>query len=293
MHMGCSHSTEASDAASSASTTHAASMEQKGQRCADAAPAESAPAVELHGAAPVEAVLAVHVAEEPGAAPAEAVFVEETPVYVELAAAAAPAASAPAEPAATEAALAEVTLLVEEEPLVDAVSTAQAAEAAADEVAVPVAGEPGPALPAASEPAAGALPRADRPTVASLLPDKKVKRHVPNEWDLLGPEELEVLRKTRGWLGADLLARTPMDLLVAFPRGYAYKPDWAESCATYLERALLWRAEAGADSILQEVLPRRALFEELCASGTIGHDAHGHVRTDSPAVPIPSPSPRT
>lgn len=120
---------------------------------------------------------------------------------------------------------------------------------------------------------------ARRPTEETLLPEPKDKRSgatLAEEWDDLDADELEVLRKVRGWLGAEAFERVPLDLLVTFTRGYAYRADRADASFVFLERALKWRAETAADRIVLQQLPNRELFEELCPSAPMGHDKHGH-----------------
>ena len=41
----------------------------------------------------------------------------------------------------------------------------------------------------------------------------------------------------------------PLDLLVCFLRGYAYRKDWAETVYVELSQALKWRERAAADSV--------------------------------------------
>mmetsp|Transcript_25783 Transcript_25783/g.71089 ORF Transcript_25783/g.71089 Transcript_25783/m.71089 type:complete len:439 (-) Transcript_25783:319-1635(-) len=123
-------------------------------------------------------------------------------------------------------------------------------------------------------------PQTGRPTVESLLPEPKNKHanaSTANEWDLLSPDELRVLRRAREWLGSELFSQAPLDLLVTFARGYAYCNDWAEASTAHLEHALKWRAEMNANTVVASGLPNRELFEKMCQNGPIGHDSHGHL----------------
>ena len=59
-----------------------------------------------------------------------------------------------------------------------------------------------------------------------------------------------------------LCEQVPLDLLVCFLRGYAYRKDWAETVYVELSEALEWRGRAAADSVPDSSLrwtPRREL----------------------------------
>lgn len=116
------------------------------------------------------------------------------------------------------------------------------------------------------------------PTRATLLPDSKVKNFKPrSEWDAYNEEELDVLARVSQWLGEEEFVKVPQDLLSCFLRGYAYKPDWAETSFVELQENVEWRQVVAADSVLKSPPPNRSLFEQLNQGGPIGRDPHGHV----------------
>tara|TARA_B110001452_G_scaffold51895_1_gene39549 strand:+ start:495 stop:1586 length:1092 start_codon:yes stop_codon:yes gene_type:complete len=99
------------------------------------------------------------------------------------------------------------------------------------------------------------------------------------EWALLKPDELQVVRRLKAWLGNAAFSKLPRDLLVCFVRGYAYRADWAEASFAYLDQCLRWRDGMSADVIaLQSELlpPKRAMFEAIVQAGPIGFDREGH-----------------
>ena len=117
------------------------------------------------------------------------------------------------------------------------------------------------------------------PTRATLLPDsQKIKNFKPRtEWDTYNEEELNILVQISKWLGEDVFAQIPQDQLTCFLRGYAYKPDWAETSYVELHENIEWRKQVNADGLLASPPPRRKLFEQLNQGGPIGRDGHGHV----------------
>uniref|UniRef100_A0A7S0JEH8 CRAL-TRIO domain-containing protein n=1 Tax=Calcidiscus leptoporus TaxID=127549 RepID=A0A7S0JEH8_9EUKA len=121
-------------------------------------------------------------------------------------------------------------------------------------------------------------PAASRPTVATLLPEVvKPGWSAAEECLPFCDEEMEIVRKLYQWLGGERVHQTPRDLLACFVRGYAYRADWAEASCAFLDRALTWRAQCGADQMcMQEPPPRRSLFESLVRSAPIGFDKEGH-----------------
>ena len=128
--------------------------------------------------------------------------------------------------------------------------------------------------------------RRDMPSVETLLPEPMgIKQPTILEWKPLSPDEIAVLAEIKYWLPDDFAA-LPADLLVTFVRGFIYRKDWPCASVAYLDRALRWRAQVGADHPVPMLLrggssadaapPKRALFEELCQAGPIGTDNHGH-----------------
>ncbi|EOD23614.1 hypothetical protein EMIHUDRAFT_116350 [Emiliania huxleyi CCMP1516] len=87
----------------------------------------------------------------------------------------------------------------------------------------------------------------------------EVKGFVPREeWLPFSEPELQVLATVRRWLGAARFDAVPLDLLVCFVRGYAYRKDWAET-------------------VLDSPPADRPLFEQLYQSGPVGRDKQGHI----------------
>jgi len=116
------------------------------------------------------------------------------------------------------------------------------------------------------------------PKRADLLPEEKVKGFVPREeWLPFSDPELQTLAAVRRWLGAARFDAVPLDLLVCFLRGYAYRKDWAETVYVELSEALEWRGRAAADSVLDSPPADRPLFEQLYQSGPVGRDQQGHI----------------
>lgn len=116
------------------------------------------------------------------------------------------------------------------------------------------------------------------PKRSDLLAEEKVKGFVPREeWLPFSEPELQVLATVRRWLGAARFDAVPLDLLVCFVRGYAYRKDWAETVYVELSEALEWRERASADSVLDSPPADRPLFEQLYQSGPVGRDKQGHI----------------
>ena len=129
------------------------------------------------------------------------------------------------------------------------------------------------------------------PTVASLDPAGERPKTIPPsslEWSPLTEEELGVMVRLQKWCRHPestgmRFEEIPFDLLVAFVRGYAYRPDWPNASFAYLNRAYAWRREERVDGpptlfmrTGEEMPVRRALFESYCQVGPIGWDALGH-----------------
>ena len=113
-------------------------------------------------------------------------------------------------------------------------------------------------------------PAGARPTVDSLGPEVINPSYAARkEWGLLQPDELQVVRSMKRWFGPEF-GTLPIDVLVCFVRGYAYRSDWAEASFAYLDRCLRWRREMSADGIAVQpelVPPKRAEFEAIVQAG--------------------------
>lgn len=136
----------------------------------------------------------------------------------------------------------------------------------------------GASVAAASSAAATAEGTGPIPTVEGLLPEKPAPNWQAAPEDIpLTPEELEVCRKVRCWLGTRRFDTIPRDLLLCFVRGYGNREDWAESVCAFLDGCLRWRQTVDADSCVEaDPPPQRQLFEECVQSGVVGTDRHGH-----------------
>jgi len=119
-----------------------------------------------------------------------------------------------------------------------------------------------------------------------------------DEWAQLSDAELACASSIRQWLGAAAFSALPLDTLVAFIRGYAYRTDWHDASCAYLKAHLTWRREVGCDAVLASpdlsgisrflgprLSSRLAEFDAMFASGVIGRDADGHVVTLDRLIP--------
>ena len=65
-----------------------------------------------------------------------------------------------------------------------------------------------------------------------------------------------------------MFATVPHDLLACFLRGYAYRPDWAETSYVELLENIEWREAHDTDALLGSPPANRDLFELL---NQVGH----------------------
>ncbi|EOD04097.1 hypothetical protein EMIHUDRAFT_453979 [Emiliania huxleyi CCMP1516] len=107
--------------------------------------------------------------------------------------------------------------------------------------------------------------------------EQKCEQKCEQAWLPFSDPELQTLAAVRRWLGAARFDAVPLDLLVCFLRGYAYRKDWAETVYVELSEALEWRGRAAADSVLDSPPADRPLFEQLYQSGPVGRDQQGHI----------------
>ena len=106
------------------------------------------------------------------------------------------------------------------------------------------------------------------------------------EWAPLTPSELQVVGDIHAWMGSEEFSRLPVDMLVSFVRGYAYRADAAAASYAFLARTLAWRRAVGLDAILESPGvsgfdrlsgPRRAEFDRLVPSAIVGRDREGRL----------------
>ena len=129
------------------------------------------------------------------------------------------------------------------------------------------------------------------PTVESLMTEIPTGKDAPPrrpEFTLLDEDELGVLKKVQIWCkhpqsSGTRFEQIPPDLLVAFVRGYRYRPDWPNAAFAYLDRAFRWRQGDAIDEphpmmmrTVEQLPKERDRFESFFQCCPVGTDDNGH-----------------
>lgn len=138
------------------------------------------------------------------------------------------------------------------------------------------------------------------PTSSTLdeTAEKRVTKTSPplDDWIPLTDEEIDVLKQMHRWFKlaqakdseSPGFADMPHDVLMAFIRGYSYRPDWPQACFAFVHETVKWRVKPGPPVDLAidgppcalmmrpaDDLPNRAQFEQFFQAGPIGKDKDG------------------